>query len=417
VASLTVNSAYVPQDTSLLLDLGVPFQMVGNNVQIEAQAYNGLLRWLDNFDRITVCAPLLPNGQTESSMRWTPVAPLLAEGRLRVMPFPWGYDISAHAHNVGAVRRALRTLIPQHRYLCFSNLGWLGAWGRIACEEAYRSDRPYAVWLDWVLHEMPIGQESNPVIRIWRRLQHAMLKKKSLRDIRRASLGLFHGKTVFDGYSSLCKVSRIVHDVHLGVRDIISVEQMKARLERKVSSRKIIYVGRVHPMKGPWEWLDAVQRILSVSRDRCDVKAVWIGDGPLLEEMREAVEARDLAARVSFPGAEMDRDKLLATMRDADVFVFCHLSPESPRCLIEALMSGLPIFGFESAYASDILNGSSGGELVPLNDTVALSEAVLRCINDPAATRTMSEAARATGTHFSDVAVFRHRSELIKELL
>ncbi len=80
-------------------------------------------------------------------------------------------------------------------------------------------------------------------------------------------------------------------------------------------------------------------------------------------------------------------------------------------------MSGLPIIGFESAYASDLLNGSSGGELVPLNETAALAQAVLRCINDPARTRKMSEAARTTGTHFSDIAVFRHRSDLIKEFL
>ncbi len=412
-----MNAAYVPPDTSLLLDLGVPFQMVGNNVHIEAQAYNGLLRWLENFDRITVCAPLLPSGQTESSMRWTAVAPLVAEGRLTVMPFAWGYGIGAHARHAGAVRRALRTLIPRHRYLCFSNLGWLGAWGRVACEEAFRLDRPYAIWLDWVLHEMPSGHESNPAKRIWRRAQRAMSKRTSLRDIRRASLGLFHGKTVFDGYAGLCRVSKIVHDVHLGVRDLIPAEQLRRRLAQRVSLRKILYVGRVHPMKGPWQWLDTLQRVFSELESRSEVQAEWIGDGPLLEDMRAAVEARGLTTRVSFPGAEMDRDRLLGIMRDADLFVFCHLSPESPRCLIEALMSGLPIIGFESAYASDLLDGSGGGQLVPVNDTAALSKAIIRCINDPNGTRKMAEAARSTGTHFSDIAVFRHRSDLIKTYL
>lgn len=414
---MDLNEAYSPQNISLLLDLGVPFRMVDNRVLIEAQAYNGLRRWLENFDRITVCAPLLPNGQTESSMRWTAAAPLVTEGRLSVMPFPWGYDVAAHVRNVGAVRRALRKLIPEHSYLCFSNLGWLGAWGRVACEEAFRLNRPYAVWLDWVLHEMPSSHESNPLKRIWRRVQREMSKRTSIRDIRRASLGLFHGKTVFDGYAGLCTVPKIVHDVHLGVGDIIPAEHLRKRLERRVSLQKILYVGRVHPMKGPWQWLDTLQRVFSELQSRTDVHAEWIGDGPLLEDMRNAVVARGLTGRVSFPGAEMDRDKLLAIMRDADLFVFCHLSPESPRCLIEALMSGLPIIGFESAYASDLLDGSGAGQLVPINDTAALSQAVIRCINDPTRTSKMAEAARATGTHFSDVAVFRHRSELIKEFL
>jgi colanic acid/amylovoran biosynthesis glycosyltransferase len=407
-----------PLGTSLLLDLGVPFRIQGDAVYVEEQAHNGLQRWLENFERITVCAPILPDAQPDSSMRWTSVQELLAQGRLRVAPFPWSYDLRSHIRNVGTVRQSLRSLISQHRYLCFSNLGWLGAWGSIAAEEAYRLGRPYAVWLDWVLHEMPLAPEANPLKGAWRRVQRAMQKRISLRDIRRASLGLFHGRTVFDAYEKSCKVSRVVHDIHLGVSDIISVEQLHERFERKTTPVKIVYLGRVHPMKGPRQWLETMQLVLAQTRGKRDVHAQWVGDGPMLEELRAAVAERGLADYVSFAGVEMDRGKVLGMLRDADLFVFCHLTPESPRCLIEALMSGLPILGFESPYAADLLNGhAAGGELVPLHDTAGLSRAILACIEDPARARNMAEAARAIGTNFSDVIVFRHRSDLIKEFL
>jgi glycosyltransferase involved in cell wall biosynthesis len=170
-------------------------------------------------------------------------------------------------------------------------------------------------------------------------------------------------------------------------------------------------------MKGPREWLDTMERVLAQTRGRLDVRAEWVGDGPLLTELRAAVRARNLADRISFPGAEMDRKKILDIFRGADLFAFCHLTPESPRCLIEALMSGLPIVGFESAYAADLLDGSQGGNLVPVSDTAALAAAVVACLDDRAVLQRMARAARQCGTRFSDVKVFRHRSDLIKEFL
>jgi colanic acid/amylovoran biosynthesis glycosyltransferase len=412
-----MNSTPASFGNSLLLDLGVPFRMLDGKLHIEAQAHNGLRRWLDNFDRITVCAPVLPDRFTESSMQWTAADSLLADGRIQAQPFPWSYDIAAHIRNVGAVRVALRGLIPQHRYLCFSNLGWLGTWGRVACEEAFRQGRPYSVWLDWVLHAMPVAPQANPVKKIWQALQRTMLKHTSLRDIRRATLGLFHGKTVFDAYAGLCKVSRVVHDVHLGEQDIIPEPLLEKRFTATTGPLKILYLGRVHPMKGPTEWLDTMESVLAQTKGTLDVRAEWVGDGPLLTELRAAVRSRNLSDHIRFSGAEMDRQKVLEIFRSADVFAFCHLTPESPRCLIEALMSGLPILGFESAYAVDLLGGSQGGTLVPMGDTAALAKAIVARLSDREALRQMARAARQSGMCFSDVAVFRHRSDLIKEFL
>ena len=401
----------------LLLDVGVPFKTSGGAVFVEAQAYNGVLRWLDHFPRMTLCAPVFPEGHEEPSFRWIAVDQLVADGRLNVSPFPWGYDIKSHLKHAGAVRRALRTLIPQHRYLCFSNLGWLGAWGRIAAEEAHARNRPYSIWLDWVLHEMPMQNESGLLRRTWRRVQRGMLKRTSMRDVRRCSLGLFHGRTVFDAYASMCRTAQIVHDVHLGEEDIISTEALEKRLERDKGRLRILYVGRVHAMKGPWSWLDVMQEVIQRTSGSVEVLAEWIGDGPLLDELRAAVQSRGLAASVSFSGPETDRRRLLERFRDADLFVFCHLTPESPRCLIEALMSGTPIIGFDSAYAADLLNGRGGGMLVPLNDKAALSSAIVDCAGHPAKVARMAASALSAGREFSDVAVFRHRSDLIKEYL
>jgi hypothetical protein len=57
---------------------------------------------------------------------------------------------------------------------------------------------------------------------------------------------------------------------------------------------------------------------------------------------------------------------LLAELRRAHVFVFTHVTPESPRCLLEALVSGSPIVGYKSAFAEEVTTGRGGREREPL---------------------------------------------------
>jgi glycosyltransferase involved in cell wall biosynthesis len=145
--------------------------------------------------------------------------------------------------------------------------------------------------------------------------------------------------------------------------------------------------------------------------------AKWYGDGPLIEELRHLVSDRGLSAWISFPGNVTVRSEVLDIFRAADLFVFCHLTPESPRCLMEALMSGLPILGFESAYASDLTSQYGGSATVPIGDVGALAELVTRYVSDKDARYNLSRAALHSGRQFSEQSVFRHRSELIKQFL
>ena len=402
---------------SLLLDVGVPFRVEDGKIWVESQAHHGLERWLDNFSNITLCAPTIPSELIDTSTVWAPVDDLVSSGRLSVQRFPWAYGVGAHMRQASAVRARLRALVPQHRYLCFANIGWLGAWGRIGAEEAYKAHRPFAIWADWVLHQMPRRQAGNPVKKAWFAVQHQMLKRLSLRDIRRASLGLYNGRTVFDAYSPISRVPRLVNDIHVSASDAITPDRLSARLAETDRPYRIIYVGRVHEMKGPSNWLRVMQRVISQWRGTRSIEATWLGDGPLRSELQRETEATGLSGKVFFPGAEKDHQKILRHLKDADLFVFCHLTPESPRCLIEALMSGLPIVGFQSAYALDLLEGKPGGNFVPVGADAELADQVMSILGSEQELKRMTEAARVAGGEFSDVAAFRRRSDYIKEYL
>ena len=394
------------------------FRLHEGVLQVEAQAQQGLLRWLENFPRISVCAPVAPAEHVPPGWDWVPTGPLLETRGLTIHPLPWSYHPRQHLKTVGKVRQLYRQLIPNHQYLQFSNLGWFGAWGRIGAEEARRIGRPYCVWLDWVVHEVPMKRGGNPIKRIWRRVDIELMKWGSLRDVKRAGLGLFHGLTVYQSYAPYSPVPKIVHDVHLGEADIVKDHALEARLTGDKDRVSILYVGRVHEMKGPRQWLDAVERVIRTANGHLPrVEAKWFGDGPMIEEMRALVRQRGLAASVAFPGNIFVRSAVLEAFQAADLFVFCHLTPESPRCLIEALMSGLPILGFESAYVSDLTSPYGGSATVPIGDVAALAELVKTFVKDGDARGRLSRAALRSGRQFSEESVFRHRSELIKEFL
>jgi glycosyltransferase involved in cell wall biosynthesis len=191
--------------------------------------------------------------------------------------------------------------------------------------------------------------------------------------------------------------------------------ELEARLARTPNTINVLYVGRVHEMKGPIYWLDCLEKVIA-SKELGNLKlsATWLGDGPMLEQLRRMVLERKLEEWIAFPGSQADRNIVVSIYREADLFVFCHVTPESPRCLVEALMSGVPILGFDSAYARDLIR-DGGGVTAPMKDSTALAEVVAAYAKDGAARRELSRAALKTGKEFSEEVVFNRRSEYIKE--
>jgi colanic acid/amylovoran biosynthesis glycosyltransferase len=401
--------------SSLLLDLAVPFRRVDGVLLIEAQAHDGIHRWRDNFQRVTVCAPNTPDALADPTFSWLPVDDLLQRGGVTFHELPWGYHPLSHLRRRTEVRELFRGLIATHRYLCLSNLGWSGAWGNIAAREATRMQRPYAVWLDWVLHEMRPRSGPGTIKKAVGAVRDWLEKRRSLSAVRNAGLGLFHGQTVYDAYAPISRNPHVVHDVHLKREDVISRQALFARLERAPSPLQLGYIGRVHEMKGPLQWIAAMERLSNLRPG--GFQATWLGDGPMLDECRRQVALRGLQDIVFFPGGERDRPRVLEFFRSLDLFAFCHLTQESPRCLVEALMSGVPLVGYDSSYARELVSQTGGGDFVPVGDAAGLADRLSKLMQDAQLRQTLSIAALASGERFSVDEVFAHRSDLIKRYL
>ena len=402
---------------SMLLVLPVPFRSSGGELFFEEQACNGLNRWADNFAHVAVAAPTIPESLAQNiGFNWKPMCDLETRDQLQLIPLPWAYGLGQFATNYGRVRRRLRAAIEQNQYLQFGIGGLVGDWASIACLEAIAQRRRFAIHTDRVEHEvlLEVSKQYNLPRRMKAKVVAALVKPYHRYLIRRCALGLWHGSDCYHAYSPYCRESHIIHDVHTHPEDCIDDKTLEAKVGNldEVESINVCYAGRLDPMKAPLDWLKAI----ATARDLgANMKAIWFGEGTLRPQSEAEIKRLRLVETVLLPGFLSSRPKLLEALRSSHLMVFTHVTPESPRCLLEALISGTPIVGYESKYSSDLTTELGGGSFVPMHDWEALGRRIAELVANRAELKSLIREAALNGKRFNDKAVFAERSGLIKQ--
>lgn len=406
----------VPDNDRLLIYAPVPLHRAPDGeFLVEAQAVNGLQNWAANFAEVVAMMPVDPDPPPKGWVRVSEAGAAL--DRVRLVPLPMAYRPDRFLRHLPATRRVIAEEVGKARWLCFGIGGLFGDWGSVACLTADRMGRPFSVAADRVESEVvrrSAGSGSRKA-RLRARLLHRPMAALEKAVIRRASLGLFNGRETYDAYARFCGgPAEVIHDIHIGAADHID----PARLEAKAAGAgegpiRLVYAGRADAMKGPFHWVEALERLAAAG---VDFHARWLGDGPERPAMLDRVARSGLGERVELPGFVGDHAAVLEEMREAHAFLFCHLTPESPRCLLEALASGCPLLGYRSAYSADLL-ARGGGVLVPMGDVEALAREVGALAGDRDRLGRLIRAAAADGAPFTDEAVFRHRAVAIRRTL
>lgn len=404
------------RSNSLLLYAPVPLYASKDGYLLEDQACNGLRRWSDNFEQVIVMHPL-EYGPAPPS--WIPVQSSGVDlNRVELVALPTAYRPDQFLLHYFAVRRQIAQLIDRAHFLSFSIGGLFGDWGAVAALEAHRKGRGFAVWTDRVESEVVRHEAKSAATwkaRLRASLFHRPMALLERAIVRRATVGLFHGAETYAAYAPYARAAEIVHDIHLQEQDRIPADM----LEEKVSGAlkgplNICYLGRADPMKGTDDWIETMENLRTAG---IEFHATWLGDGERLQSMKAEVKNLGLDQQVTLPGFVRDRPTILKALREAQLFVFCHKTPESPRNLIEALVSGTPIVGYDSPFPKDLISVNGGGLLTPKNDVKALVTSLIDLAGDRQRLSSLIGRAALDGSVFNDVAVFRHRSELIRKYL
>jgi len=394
----------------LVLPLAVYRTPTGRH--IERQACNGLRLWLENFDQVEFFGPeFVVNQPPPASL---PVEQIVHAERLSIYPLPGTYNPITFARRLPAAARVLRRHIRTADYLHFGIAGVWGDWGSVAAQIAQHEKRPYAVWTDQVASRVAdfTARGKRGINRLYWNITAALTGPYERNVIRGAALGLFHGADCYAAFAPISPAPRLVHDIHVPRAAAITPAELDRKLAELRPELQIVYAGRAHPQKGIRDWIETLTRL---AEQGVNYHATWFGEGHMLDDARAAVATAGLESRIQFPGNVEEHAVLLRHLKKADLFLFCHKIPESPRCLVEALICGTPIVGYRWPFAEELISENRGGILTPTDDTASLAGQLAELTIERRAD--LIRRAAQDGSHFNDEAVFRHRSELMKELL
>ncbi len=165
-----------------------------------------------------------------------------------------------------------------------------------------------------------------------------------------------------------------------GTRGTVPESVLRERLP--MSSKKILFVGRLVPYKGVHALLEAFAQLRG---HRSDLELLIAGRGPLQPQLHGRARSAGIEDRVHFLGFVPDLE-LGDLYRSSDVVVVpsMGLLESTATVLEEATACGVPIVGSDLPGASESLpNDGVRGRLVPPGDVDALAKAISRFVDAP----------------------------------
>lgn len=168
------------------------------------------------------------------------------------------------------------------------------------------------------------------------------------------------------------------------------------------------FVGRMYTGKGMHVLQPALEQAMDVEPR---LHALWIGEGPQLEDLKRAIRAGAHADRHHLAGWRADAARCYSAM---SMLAFPTVMEELfGRVSVEAQASGIPVLGSRIGGIAETLRDGETGRLLPLGKVDAWRDAILAMCPDDERRR-MSVAARSfVEERFSMPVVAREFADLL----
>ncbi len=147
-------------------------------------------------------------------------------------------------------------------------------------------------------------------------------------------------------------------------------------------------IARLSPEKGHEHFLTALQSLRTRYGD--GIKTLFVGDGPLLPELRNRVAALALQGSVEFCG-RLPHERVSDVLAATDIVVLPSTMEGLPYAITEAMSAARPVVASRIGGIPEQIVDGETGLLVPPADPQALAAALTRLIDDPAWARKMGE--------------------------
>lgn len=180
------------------------------------------------------------------------------------------------------------------------------------------------------------------------------------------------------------------------VPNVIDLSRFSAasetRASLKANSPHIIVTRNLEPI---YDNATALRAFSIVRHTFPAATLVIAGSGPERGALEKLAAGLGMTDAVIFTG-RVDNEDMAALYRSADIMVNPSLADNMPISVLEALASGVPVVSTDVGGVPYLVEHGKTALLVPAQDPVAMADAILALLNEPARARQFSEAGKAS---------------------
>lgn len=163
--------------------------------------------------------------------------------------------------------------------------------------------------------------------------------------------------------------------VHCGI-DPAKFQKSVLRLS---DSFNIICVGRLEKVKGHKYLIEACAQLKARN---VDFRCYLVGDGELQPQIQQQIDRLDLGSLVKILGFQ-PHQQVVELLSQADVLVQPSISEGIPVAVMEGMAAGIPVVATSVTGVPELVKDGVTGLLVPSQNSMALTEAILKLYELP----------------------------------
>jgi glycosyltransferase involved in cell wall biosynthesis len=232
------------------------------------------------------------------------------------------------------------------------------------------------------------GRRRIPLIATCHNWPDKRISMRAYAMLDRFILGWFDQVTTPSGYvAATLKRATVVEN---GI-DVARFQNAEPTLRRELPRHEILIgvVGRLVREKGGEVLLRAAKTVLAASPETA---FVFVGDGPSRRAWKTLAADLGIGEHVFFTGTRTDMPNVYASL---DMLVLPSFEEAMPMCLLEGLAAGRPVIATRVGEVPKLIEPGVTGALIESNDSAALSDAILRFIENTREAQSMGRNGQA----------------------
>jgi glycosyltransferase involved in cell wall biosynthesis len=172
------------------------------------------------------------------------------------------------------------------------------------------------------------------------------------------------------------KVKSNIHQIYnaIDTHNYNLTNNNNEKLRGKYGTKDLFWIGTAARLAEPKNLQMLIKAGQHLRERAFPFKISIFGDGPLRQELQNLIDRNSLSAQVELHGFEPNIYQVISAL---DVFVLCSIHEGLPIALLEAMVLKTPVICTDVIGIKEVIENGVNGLLIPLNNDVALAEALI----------------------------------------